>query len=169
MDIFKPIKDHLHHKSETNNDTQQMSWELTDTIIKAEDIVEDVYVDQFLEFKDKYEISGKFHCIRDMHDTCIYLDQNAFDKFVKFKEIYDVDKQLVNLSHLFVLTVLSDSFAQVSNKVVPQSVIIKQIKICMLDRETKVYVMRKIELDSTEELFEDLIKLQTFKDRFGLI
>ena len=72
-------------------------WKITDTIIKAEDLIRN----QSLRFSEKYNLKGPFICIRNYYYTCIYIRESDFERFKKIKSVYYDEEKLNNLTKLF--------------------------------------------------------------------
>lgn len=141
-----------------------VDWEITDTIIKAEDLIPK----QPLHFSEKYNFDGPFVCIRNYYYTCIYIKEEDFERFKKIKEVYYEKENLINLTKLFQRHFQKqECITQVMNKTVPQSVVIKELRMCII-HGIDVYVTRVINLMPEDQLFEDLINLQIMKDKYHL-
>lgn len=157
MKFYDKLKKLMNHFKELNN------WEITDTIIKAEDIV----YGQYPDFAESYAPKGNYVCIRNFHFSCIYIREDQFEQFKNNKCVYCEEERLINLTHLLGWTIWEDCIAQVANKTVPPEANIKEIKICKLDN-MYIYVTRVIKLKERDKLFEDLINFQIMKDKYHL-
>lgn len=138
-------------------------WKITDTIIKAEDVV----YGQHPEFGERFGITGNHICIRNYKFSCIYIREEQFEKFKEYKHFYDPEENLINLTNLFRFTKRTDCISQVASKVIPPEVNIKEIKICVYNDIT-VYITRIIPIKRGDHLFEDLINYQILKEKYHL-
>lgn len=138
-------------------------WKITDTIIKAEDLIPN----QSLNFSEKYNLKGPFICIRNYYYTCIYIRESDFERFKKIKSVYYDDEKLINLTRLFQYFKTQECIAQIMNKTVPPSVTIKELRMCCING-IEVYITRVIQLKEEDQLFGDLINLQILKDKYHL-
>ena len=142
------------------NKSSSSAWPITDTILKASDIVTNVSPAKDLGL----DLQGSFVCIRDLRSSCIYIKEDQFEKFKKFSFIYDSEKDLVNLTRLVKFEVEENCYSQVINKTNPPQVNIKELKVCHISG-LEVYVTRVIRLHLTDQLFEDLMNLQMIKEK----
>lgn len=138
-------------------------WKITDTIIKAEDLIPN----QSLNFSEKYNLKGPFICIRNYYYTCIYIRESDFERFKKIKSVYYDEEKLINLTKLFQYFKTQECIAQIMNKTVPPSVTIKELRMCCING-IEVYITRVIQLKEEDQLFGDLINLQILKDKYHL-
>lgn len=138
-------------------------WKITDTIIKAEDLIPN----QSLRFSEKYNLKGPFICIRNYYYTCIYIRESDFERFKKIKSVYYDEEKLINLTKLFQYFKTQECIAQIMNKTVPPSVTIKELRMCCING-IEVYITRVIQLKEEDQLFGDLINLQILKDKYHL-
>lgn len=138
-------------------------WKITDTIIKAEDLIPN----QSLSFSEKYNLKGPFICIRNYYYTCIYIRESDFERFKKIKSVYYDEEKLINLTRLFQYFKTQECIAQIMNKTVPPSVTIKELRMCCING-IEVYITRVIQLKEEDQLFGDLINLQILKDKYHL-
>lgn len=138
-------------------------WKITDTIIKAEDLIPN----QSLNFSEKYNLKGPFICIRNYYYTCIYIRESDFERFKKIKSVYYDEEKLINLTRLFQYFKTQECIAQIMNKTVPPSVTIKELRMCCING-IEVYITRVIQLKEEDQLFGDLINLQILKDKYHL-
>lgn len=138
-------------------------WEITDTIISMEDVV----FNQFPEFGDKYEINEPYICIRNYKSSCIYIKESQFKKFLTMSNVYDSENKMANITEILKHTINSDIVAIVANKTSPPAITIKEIKLCMINN-VELFISRSIKLEQDNELFKDLMTLQTMKDEHRL-
>lgn len=154
MNLKQKIKHLLRQKREDK-------WEITDTIIKAEDII----FGQSLNFaQGLYTSDDKYVCIRNYHMSCIYVREEQFDQFKELNFIYSEDKKLINLTRLRKWTRTRNCVAVIANKTVPPEVDIREIELCVID-DIVIYITRIIKLKPKDQLFGDLINLQIMKEK----
>lgn len=141
-------------------------WKYTDVIIKIQDIVHN----QVPEFRKRMHVNGneKYVCIRDMENICIYIKENQFEEFEKLDFIYDKKNELINVSNILKLKIISDRYPQVANHTSPPSVSIRECVLCSYNG-INIYVSRAIILKLEDELFEDLINLQVMKEKYNFL
>lgn len=154
MSLLQWIKE----KTGSNKDQKD-----TDIVIEVQDIVHN----QVPEFSNRFSLSEneKFVCIRDMKNICIFVKESQFSKFITLEDIYDDEKQIVNISKLFEYKTLSDRYAQIANHTSPPSVSIKESILCIYEG-IEVYISRGIVLKPTDQLFQDLLDLQKIKEKY---
>lgn len=136
------------------------NWEITDTIVKIEDIVKNQYPD-FIE-------GNKFPyiCLRSYNMTCLYVREDQFDTF-RNMDFYYEREQLINITQMLRYVVKEDCYSQVLNKSMPIEVRIKQVETCSANK-ILFYITRVIELKDTTKLFIDLTNYQIMKDKTGM-
>lgn len=138
-------------------------WNLTDTIIKIKDIVED----QLPEFSSKFDISESFTCLRDMNNTNIYIKPEDLDKFKDIRLIYDINSDFVNLSILKRYTISGEAYSVIANRAVPPAVNIKFVWYCNI-MDINLYIETVYRLPQRTRLFKDLLNFQGLKDIHNL-
>ena len=140
-------------------------WNITDNIIHIEDITEDIYPD----FSPRFVVSGTFTCLRDreLNSTAIYLRPEDVEKFKEIRMVYDIDRNLVNISLLKRYIIAKDAYTIVANKAVPPAVNIKLIYYCNI-MDVNLYIQTTYRLQQDATLFKDLLSFQSLKDVHGL-
>ena len=139
------------------------SWELTDVIISIFDIVEDV-VPEFIT-RDNSQSTKSYTCMRDLRNTCIYVDDKELVKILENPDFYDKEKRLVNISRMSRYKVSSNCYPFVVKDTSPAFVSLKQVIKCRYGG-AYFYILRQIELDNSDELFRDLINIKNMKDTY---
>lgn len=139
------------------------SWELTDTIISIFDTVEDI-VPEFIS-RDNSHSSDSYTCMRDLHNTCVYVHDNDLVKILGNPDFYDKEEKLLNISRLLKYKISSNCYPFITKDISPAFVSLKQVVQCKYEG-IYIYVFRQIELDNSDELFRDLINIQNMRNTY---
>jgi hypothetical protein len=136
----------------------------TNIIIKINDIA----YNQIPNLNNDIVYKDDYMCLRDLDTVYIYIKEEDFKKLINIESIYDKNNKTINLSELLKYQIDIDCKAIVANNVVPKSVIIKQILTCKIEGINNIFIIRKVEVNESSELFKDLVNIQTLKEKHRL-
>lgn len=141
-------------------------WKITDHIIEVKDVLYNIKIpiENLIDQEDKFE---EYVCIRNFADTIVYIPQKRFLDFKDLPYIYNDHLKLLNISNLTRHKIRTNAISIIANKITPPVVKIKNTMKCNIEG-IHIVVVRVMNLNQQEELYQTLISYELLKEKYRL-